>query len=248
MRLCTKCKVQPVFSTDKLTGLGYCKGHSYLRTDTDKRSSFQKSLEKAKLQTHVVTKELRFQPPKKIHKGTFDESVLNSEIKYITPLSECYDGEKVYVGGLDEMAMYEKMGVSESMANLTADLDQVLSLVIRYKYARPDGMVKCFCCPKVIPIKEAHNSHYVKRGNRATRFLEANCRASCPECNNDHNYDEITYTNALEAEQPGLAEQLKELGKQTYKATRDELKQQLIELRSRLEILKLKIVPNACKE
>ena len=37
---------QPVFSTDKITGIGYCKGHSYKRTDTDKRSIIQKAIAK----------------------------------------------------------------------------------------------------------------------------------------------------------------------------------------------------------
>ncbi len=243
MRLCVKCKKFGVFGTDTITGLGYCKSHQYLRTDRDTRTPLQKALDRDKLEGQKEVKQLRFQPPKKIHKGTFDESVLNSNIEFITPTPESYDGKITDVGSMDEMPMWEDKGVDESIANLTNDLDQVLSLVVRYKYARPDGMVKCFCCPKVIPIKEAHNSHYVKRGNRATRFLEANCRASCPECNNDHNYDETPYTNALESEQPGLASELKELGKITYKATRSELKEQLIELRSRLEILKLKIKP-----
>lgn len=78
MRLCTKCKVQPVFSTDKLTGLGYCKSHTYLRTDRDTRTPLQKALQKAKLETHVVMKELRFQPPIKKRPGTFDETVLSN--------------------------------------------------------------------------------------------------------------------------------------------------------------------------
>ena len=44
MRFCS-CG-QPVFSTDKITGIGYCKFHSYKRTDTDKRSIIQKAVSK----------------------------------------------------------------------------------------------------------------------------------------------------------------------------------------------------------
>lgn len=49
MRICVVggC-VYPVFSTDKITRKGYCKSHQYLRTDTDKRSIAQKSMEKAR--------------------------------------------------------------------------------------------------------------------------------------------------------------------------------------------------------
>ena len=48
MRLCSNCHNQPVFGTDKLTKLGYCKGCQYKRTDLDKRSITVKGLEKAK--------------------------------------------------------------------------------------------------------------------------------------------------------------------------------------------------------
>lgn len=48
MRLCSNCHNQPVFGTDKLTKLGYCKGCQYKRTDLDRRSITVKGLEKAK--------------------------------------------------------------------------------------------------------------------------------------------------------------------------------------------------------
>ena len=48
MRLCNNCHNQPVFGTDKLTKLGYCKGCQYKRTDLDRRSITVKGLEKAK--------------------------------------------------------------------------------------------------------------------------------------------------------------------------------------------------------
>lgn len=44
MRFC-ECG-SPVFSTDKKTGIGYCKRHTYKRTDTDKRSIIQKAIAK----------------------------------------------------------------------------------------------------------------------------------------------------------------------------------------------------------
>lgn len=48
MRLCSNCHSHPVFGTDKLTKLGYCKGCQYKRTDLDRRSITVKGLEKAK--------------------------------------------------------------------------------------------------------------------------------------------------------------------------------------------------------
>lgn len=243
MRLCVKCKTQGVFGTDRLTGFGYCKSHQYLRTDTDKRTPLQKAIEKAKLQTHVVTKELRFQSPKKIHKGTFDESVLNSEIKFIPPTPECYEGKETGRYIMDEVGVTGACGIDESLVNLSADLDMVMSLYIRHKYADKNGMVKCFCCPKVLAIKEIHNGHYCKRGHKATRFMEENMRPQCPECNQDHNYDETAYTNALEAEHEGITVRLKERAQLVYKATRSELKELLIEYRHKFELVKKTIKP-----
>jgi hypothetical protein len=41
--------VQPVFGTDKNTGIGYCKSDQYLRTDLDRRSPYQKHIDKQKV-------------------------------------------------------------------------------------------------------------------------------------------------------------------------------------------------------
>lgn len=226
------------FSKDKNTGLGYCGGHQTRRTDKKFQSMQQKAIEKHKANpTKQIVKEPRFK-----RAGTFDESVLNSAIIPITPTPESYDGKETGRYIIDEMGVTGECGIDESLANLSSDLDYVMSLYIRYKYADAKGYVKCFTCTVSLPIKDITNGHYVKRGQRATRFLESNLRPQCKSCNNDHNYDETPYTNALEAEQPGLAAELKELGKLTYKATRDELKQALIEYRNKLEILKRKYV------
>lgn len=104
MRICVNCKKQGVFGTDKNTGLGYCKGCQWKRTDRDTRTALQKSLQK-QADTPQVEKELRF--PKKIHKGTFDVSVLDSKIEYVTPTPECFDGKRVDVGSMDEMPMWD---------------------------------------------------------------------------------------------------------------------------------------------
>lgn len=54
MRFCF-CN-QPVFSTDKNTRIGYCKSHSYMRTDTDKRSITQRAISKGKPSAQLVSK------------------------------------------------------------------------------------------------------------------------------------------------------------------------------------------------
>lgn len=49
MRFCSfeGCNV-PVFSTDKITRLGWCKKHQYMRTDLDRRTILQRGMDKQK--------------------------------------------------------------------------------------------------------------------------------------------------------------------------------------------------------
>lgn len=210
MRLCSNCHSHPVFGTDKLTKLGYCKGCQYKRTDLDRRSITVKGLEKAKKKA-----------------GFFD----------INKVDEDFTSGASVVG---EAEIDNNIGISESLVNLSNDLDYVFSLFIRHKYADKHGMVKCFTCPVVLPIKDIQNGHYKKRGHKATRFLEQNCRPQCPNCNKLHNEDESIYKKALEFEYEGITDWLDEQASLTYKATRDELKQLLIEYRSKIQILKKK--------
>lgn len=49
MKICQhKNCTYPVFGTDKITGIGYCKNHQYCRTDIDRRSAIQKHFDKLK--------------------------------------------------------------------------------------------------------------------------------------------------------------------------------------------------------
>lgn len=211
---------------------GFCKSHQYLKEGYDKRSINQKSIDRKK-------EELKNNPQKRKD----EPEGLNSEVVFVSPSPESFDGKENNHIVHDEMGMWEEpKGIDESLVNLSADLDMVMSLFIRYKYANRQGLVKCFCCPVVLPIKEITNGHYIKRANRAMRFLESNLRPQCKQCNNDHNYDEIPFTNALEAEIPGITSDLKELSKTTYKATRSELKSLLYEYRGKLDMLKHKII------
>lgn len=53
MRICF-CGL-PVFGTDKNTREGYCRSHQYMRTDLDKRPLLQRSLEKARTASKVIS-------------------------------------------------------------------------------------------------------------------------------------------------------------------------------------------------
>jgi len=70
----------------------------------------------------------------------------------------------------------------KTQAKLKKDLDAVFSRYIRNKYAK-DGMVKCYTCTTIKPVKEMQNGHWIPRNVTATRFLEENCRPQCVACN-----------------------------------------------------------------
>lgn len=54
MRFCEHCQKQPVWGTDRLTKIGYCKSHQYLRTDVSKETILQKAI--AKQRKNVANK------------------------------------------------------------------------------------------------------------------------------------------------------------------------------------------------
>ncbi len=137
---------------------------------------------------------------------------------------------------------YEQNKGQSSLVSLIHDLDAVFSLYIRLKDADKNGMVKCFCCPKILHYTKANNSHYIKRGHQATRFLNSNCKVSCPQCNKNHN-DNIEPYRSLLIKEHGLSEVewLEEQATVIYKPTQDELKEQLIDIREKLRLVKLKL-------
>jgi hypothetical protein len=94
--------MQPVFGTDKHTGLGYCKGHQYLRTDLDRRTPFQKALANKSVATKAH-KELRF-PNKKIQYTPCPED------GYDAPKQIILNDEFPIFGRMDakEIDMYQK--------------------------------------------------------------------------------------------------------------------------------------------
>ena len=217
-------------------GKGFCKSHQYMREDYDRRSIVQRGIDKRKAE-------------KKLRPGTFvmpeeNKSGVSTFIPTEFELEEQggYDGEKTDYVKMDEMALWDNgKGIDDSIANLTADLDSVLSLYIRHRAANEKGFLKCFCCGKEVHIKDAHNSHYVRRGHNGLRFLEQNCKESCADCNQLHNTNEQPYTDALEKESPGTPAWLKEQSILVFKPSRAYLKELLIEYRNKLTLVKKKV-------
>lgn len=135
------------------------------------------------------------------------------------------------------IAEYEEQESDESLQNLVEDLDAVFSRYIRLYYADEKGMVSCYTCPKKMPISKIQNGHYVHRIDMATRFLEANCRPQCEQCNSRHNDDPTIFRDALENETNGITSWLREQAREVVKPTRSELKQLIIAYRHKVKIL-----------
>lgn len=130
---------------------------------------------------------------------------------------------------------------SESFKNLVSDLDHVFSQYIRNKYSDKNGIVECYTCGKKEKIADMQCGHFMGRSNLGTRWMDANCRPQCMECNyfKTGNIEEFEYK--LHEENAALVEYLRETARQAVRPTRDELKCLIIEYRSKLNLVKKKI-------
>lgn len=82
---------------------------------------------------------------------------------------------------------------------LIKKLDTVFSLYIRHKYAK-DGMVECYTCNAVKPVKEIQNGHFISRAIYTTRWSEDNCRPQCYSCNCCHHGRQYEFGEYLKSE------------------------------------------------
>lgn len=114
-------------------------------------------------------------------------------------------------------------GIKKQDERLDDKLIKVHSLYIRLKDADKNEMVTCFVCGVKLHYKNAHNSHYIDRIHKATRFNNDNCHVSCPDCNYIHNSNKEPYKQALEKWKQGISQELEELKYKTIKHYKNEL-------------------------
>jgi hypothetical protein len=71
-------------------------------------------------------------------------------------------------------------------------LDRIFSEYIRQRDADGNGLVRCYCCGKILFWKNAQNMHFIPRQHLSLRFNEINCHAGCVKCNyyNNGNIEE----------------------------------------------------------
>ncbi|MEO6305953.1 MAG: recombination protein NinG [Bacteroidia bacterium] len=128
-----------------------------------------------------------------------------------------------------------------SMQSLVNDLDSIFSKYVRLRFCDKYGNFRCFCCDKEVHWTKGHNSHFIKRSNMATRFSTENCKQSCPECNNNHNTDTSVYAKKLGEH---IVNYLYGEAATVYKYGLDELKEMIIDYRTKVKILESKLIIN----
>lgn len=125
-------------------------------------------------------------------------------------------------------------------AYLIVDLDDVVSKYVRSKEANKDGVLYCYTCNKAGDWKSFDCGHYVGRSFMKLRWDLRNLRPQCVNCNR-HLYGNIeVYGERLEKETPGIVELLVEESRDAHKWSLQELKEMLIDYRSKLKMSQLK--------
>jgi len=127
--------------------------------------------------------------------------------------------------------------VAVTSNDIIDDLDFVFSRYIRIKESDKNGNVSCYTCGKISHWKETQCGHFIKRGQMQLRWDSRNARPQCPICNVSLYGNLGVYENNLNEEHLGLPEQLREISREVYKYSREELKELLSELRAKLAIV-----------
>tara|TARA_R110000824_G_scaffold52244_1_gene145067 strand:- start:615 stop:1007 length:393 start_codon:yes stop_codon:yes gene_type:complete len=119
----------------------------------------------------------------------------------------------------------------KSISKLKKDLDAVFSKYIRHKYAI-DGLVACYTCGVVKPVKQMQNGHFQSRKHLSTRWDEDNCRVQCVGCNVFKYGESYIFGKKLEKEID--VEALIFKSRQLQKFNNVELQEMIIEYKTKL--------------
>jgi len=123
----------------------------------------------------------------------------------------------------------------KSISKLKKELDAVFSKYIRHKYSK-NGLVACYTCGAVKPIKEMQNGHFQSRKHLNTRWSEDNCRVQCVGCNVFKYGEQYKFGEKLKKE--GIdVEALIFKSRQLQKFNNVELQEMIIEYKAKLNEL-----------
>jgi hypothetical protein len=140
------------------------------------------------------------------------------------------------------LEMAKEQVAMNGISSLIQDLDAVISRYVRIAASDKFGMATCYTCDAVFPYQKMDCSHFINREHLATRFLLQNLRCCCVKCNRLENGNLKVFADRLEAENEGIVDWLAEQARNVCKPSQDELKQLLIQFRSKLKLVESKLV------
>lgn len=124
--------------------------------------------------------------------------------------------------------------------SLVNDLDYTVSRYIRIRESDSSGKCQCYTCGKTDHWTKLQAGHFIKRAETILRWDTRNIRPQCVNCNCNLHGNIEAYELKLEEEQPGICDELRELAREVNKFTRDDLKELLIDFRSKLKIVEMR--------
>ena len=120
--------------------------------------------------------------------------------------------------------------------SLIKQLDKIFSQYIRWKYADSEGLVSCYTCEQVLPVKSIQNGHFISRKHYATRWDEDNCRPQCPGCNVFRYGEQYQFGKNLEEELGEEAvEEMRQRARGTSGFEREDYERMIAEYKEKLE-------------
>lgn len=127
-----------------------------------------------------------------------------------------------------------------SMQAIKNDLDFVASRICRLTASDNNGQVQCYTCTTKKHWTLMQAGHFISRSCMLLRWdLRRNIRPQCNHCNSKMGLDGnlSVFEANLELEQQNLPSLLKELSREPYKHSQEELKGLLNQLRQQLRII-----------
>lgn len=124
--------------------------------------------------------------------------------------------------------------------SLINDLDYTVSRYIRIRESDSSGKCECYTCGTKDHWTKLQAGHFIKRAETILRWDVRNLRPQCVNCNCNLHGNIKSYETKLEEEQPGICDELRELAREVNKYTRDDLKEMLIDFRSKLKMVEMR--------
>lgn len=127
-----------------------------------------------------------------------------------------------------------------SRSALIQDIDFIFSRIVRLRAADSFGNCHCFTCNLLKHWTLQQAGHYISRSHMGLRWDFRNVRVQCAKCNELNRGEIRQYKQLLDMEVAELSETLENEAKNVVKIDLWELKQLLIDLRSKLRVLESK--------